>query len=101
MEYCNGIHICGNFNPVTKRKPRNWVSTGYKILVPYKFKWREKIGNVECDCKECEEHYQPFYGWSWVHLKDCALMKFIERRPQILNLSQYSCRDMFLIASSE
>lgn len=30
--YFNGIHISGNFNPLRKRKPKDWVNTGYKDL---------------------------------------------------------------------
>ena len=99
--YYNGIHINGNLNKLSKRKPRNWIETGYKILVPYKFKWREKIGKVECNCTECEEHYQAYYGIDWYHSKECALIKHIEAHPQILNLNQYYARNMNLIASTD
>lgn len=99
--YFNGIHISGNFNKLSKRKPKNWIETGYKIIVPFRFKWREKIGKVECDCKNCEEHYAPYYGVDWYHSKDCVLMKHIDKRPQILNLNQYAGRDMSLIASTD
>ncbi len=98
--YWNGAHISGNFNKITKRKPKNWVERGYKIIVPYGFKWRDRIGKVECDCSVCEEHYQAYYGVDWFHSKDCALMKYINKRPQILNLRQYQ-RDFTLIASTE
>ncbi len=99
--YYNGIHINGNFKKITKRKPKNWIENGYKIIVPYQFKWREKIAGVQCDCTVCEEQYSPYYGVDWYHLKDCALMKFIDKRPQILNLWQYSNRDMKMIASTD
>lgn len=99
--YYNGIHISGNFNPITKKKPKNWINNGYKIIVPFKFKWREKIGKIECDCKECEEHFAPFYGVEWYHMKDCALIKYINKRPQVLNLMQYYGRDMRLIACTD
>ncbi len=99
--YYNGAHISGNFNPITKRKPKNWIQTGYKIIIPFPFKWREKIGNVECDCKECEEHYAPYCGVEWYHMKDCALIKLLDKRPQILNLWQYCGRDMNCIASTD
>jgi len=97
----NGIHISGNFNKITNRKPKNWIEIGYKIVVPYMFKWRHKIGKVECDCKECEENYMPYYGCTWHHSKDCSFMKYIDRRPQILNLWQYWERDMSIIASND
>ena len=99
--YYNGIHISGNFNKITNKKPRNWINRGYKIIIPFKFKWRHKIGKVECDCKFCEEHYQLWYGFSWFHSKDCALMKYIDSRPQICNLNQYYGRDLSLIAQTE
>jgi hypothetical protein len=97
----DNIHISGNFNRLSKRKPKNWIDVGYKIIVPYKFKWRAKIGSIECDCKMCEEHYAPYYGTDWYHSKDCALMKYIDKRPQVLNLWQYANRDMSLIVSTE
>lgn len=95
------IHINGNFCKVTKRKPKNWINKGYKIVVPYRFKWRHKIGKVECDCKVCEEHYRPWYGFSWFHSKDCALMKYIGLHPQINNLRQYHDIDLSLIAETD
>lgn len=101
MTYYNGIHISGNFNKLSMRKPKNWIERGYKILVPYRFRWREKIGKVECDCKECEEHYQAYYGISWYHSKDCAMMKYVDAHPQILNLNQYRFREIRLIASTD
>lgn len=96
-----GFHISGNFAKLSKRKPKNWIEKGYKILVPYKFNWREKIGKVECDCKVCEEHYALYYGVDWYHSKECALIKYINQRPQIQNLQQYCGRDLSLIASTE
>ncbi len=99
--YFNGAHISGNFNKLSKRKPKNWVDNGYKIIVRFDFKWRHKIGKVECDCKVCEEHYQPWYGTSWFHSKDCTLMKYIDSRPQICNLIQYCGQDLSLIAQTE
>jgi hypothetical protein len=99
--YYNGIHISGNFNKLTKNKPRNWVNRGYKIVVPFTFKWRHKIGKVECDCKVCEEHYQPWYGVSFYHSKGCAFVEEFNKRPQLLNLWQYSGREIDLIAIVE
>lgn len=96
-----GFHISGNFNKLTKRKPRNWIDKGYRIIVPYKFKWRDKIGNTECDCKEIEEHFEAYYGASWYHNDECALIKKINARPQICNLQQYYGVDMRLIATTE
>lgn len=99
--YFNGAHISGNFNPITKRKPKNWIERGYKIMVSYKFPWRTRIGGVECDCKECEEHFAPYYGFDWYHSKNCALMKYLDRHPQVLNLWQYAGSDMRCIASTD
>lgn len=96
-----GFHLNFNSAKFTKRKPKNWIHKGYKITVPYDFKWRHKIGKVECDCKTCHEHYQPWYGIKWYHSEDCALIQHINRRPQICNLSQYYGTDMKLIACTE
>ena len=96
-----GFHLSGNFNKLSKRKPKNWIDNGYKIIVPYKFKWREKIGKIKCDCEVCEEHYAPYYGVDWHHNKNCALIQYINRRPQILNLQQYHARDISLITSTD
>jgi len=99
--YYNGVHISGNFTPLTKLKPKNWIETGYKIIVPYKFKWRHKIGKVECDCKTCEEHFQPYYGIDFFHAKGCAYVEIFMKRPQLLNLIQYSQMDIRLITSTD
>ena len=84
------MSICGNFVKPTKRRPKNWFERGYKIVVAYPFKWRAKLGKVECDCKEVEEHYQPWYGYSWFHLPECAMMKHLHRYPGITNLIEVS-----------
>lgn len=97
----NGAIVLGNFAKITKRKPKNWVDKDYKVIVPYDFKWRHKIGKVECDCKTCIEHYMPYYGCSWYHMDDCAILKHLEKHPGIYNLSQYYDWDFKLIASTE
>ena len=99
--YTNGIHMNGNFNKLSESKPKNWIDTGYKIIVPYKFEWRHKIGKVECNCTFCEQYYQPYCGVQWYHSKDCALMIYIDLRPSILNLKQYYGQDLTLIAEVE
>lgn len=99
--YFNGNHISGNFNPITKSKPKNWIETGYKIIIPFSFKWRHKIGKVNCDCTECEEHFQPYYGFTWYHSKECSLMKHIEKYPQIGSLPQFCGQDLSMIAQTE
>jgi len=87
--YGNGIHINGNFAKITKRKPKRW-DKDYKIIIPYPFKWRDKLGKVECDCKEVMESYQPYYGRTWTHSDDCAMMKHLRRYPGIANLIEVS-----------
>lgn len=99
--YYNGAHIIGNFNKITRRKPKNWIENGYKIIVPYRFKWRDKFRKVECDCKVCEEHFMPYYGTTWYHSNDCTMIKEIDRRPQTLNLNQYYGINFRIIATTE
>ena len=81
----DGVTVCGNFTKLSKRKPKNWFDVGYRIMVPFDFKWRAKLGKVECDCMEVEETYQPWYGTSWFHSKQCALMQYYEKYPQRFN----------------
>lgn len=94
------ITICGNFAKLTRRKPKGY-NKDYKIIIPYPFKWREKIGGIECDCTEVEEHFQPWYGFDWYHSPTCAILKRIERHPGIQNLFQFAERDFRHIAASE
>lgn len=93
--------VMGNFAKLSRKKPKNWFEAGYKIIVPFKFKWRHKIGKVECDCKECEEHFMPYLGLEWYHSPDCALMKLLDKKPQIQNLWQYAGRNMRMIAQTD
>jgi hypothetical protein len=79
--------IHGNLK-VTKRKPRD-INRDYKIMRPYFFKWREKIGKIECDCTEVLEAYMPYYGCTWYHSDDCALIKQMEAKPHLWNLWCY------------
>ncbi len=81
----NGVAICGNFVKPTKRKPKNWIERGYKIIVPFTFKWRANLGKVVCDCKYIHEHYQPWYGFTWLHSEECATMKHLKKYPQMQN----------------
>lgn len=87
--YGNGIHINGNFANITKKRPKS-VDKDYKIIIPYPFKWRDKLGKVECDCKEVMESYQPYYGRTCTHSNDCAMMKHLRRYPGIANLIEVS-----------
>lgn len=52
----NGIAICGNFAKITKKRPKD-IMKDYKVIIDYPFKWRAKLGKVECDCKKVIEAY--------------------------------------------
>lgn len=94
----NGIVIHGNFAKVTKRKPKGFDQE-YKIMVPYRFKWRNKLGRATCDCKEMLECYQPWYGYSYYHEDNCAISKHLAKYPQMQNF--FWDTDPSLIARSE
>lgn len=83
-----GIVICGNFAEVLPEEPKNFdYMSDAKWLEPYPKKWeRIKIGKTTCDCKKIETHFQPWYGFTWYHSKDCALIKRVKERPQLRNL---------------
>ena len=95
------IHINCTTKPLTKSKPRNWINKGYRILIPFDFKWRVKIGKVKCTCTHCYEEFAPYYGITWFHKEGCAILNLIERRPQILNLNQFYERDIWVIATTD
>lgn len=100
LPFGNGF-ICGNFNEVLPQKPENF---GYdqdaKWMEPYPPKWKRRvIGKTTCDCKQIETHFQPWYGYSWYHSNDCALMKRVEARPGLLNLPAFY--DVEVIGYSE
>ena len=95
-----GIVICGNFVKPTKKRPKNWIERGYRgVLVPFKFQWREKIGKVKCDCRVVKESYQPWYGYTWYHSDECALIKQIAAKPSLMNLWCY--QKLPMIAQSD
>lgn len=82
------ITIIGNFTKARRYKngrPRDWIDRDYKAIVPYPFKWRAKLGKIECDCIECVEAYQPWYGSSWYHSDECSIMKHYRKYPQMSN----------------
>lgn len=85
----NGFALTANFAKLTTKRPKDFMKD-YKIIVPYPFKWRDKIGKVICDCKEVEESYMPYYGRTWTHSEDCAMMKHLRRYPGIANLIEVS-----------
>ena len=92
--------MCGNFVKPTKRRPKDWVTRGYRgVSVPFFFKWRKRIGKVECDCELVEESYEPYYGFSWYHGQDCSLMRHVDAHPQLKNL--WNVDTDWLIAQSE
>lgn len=96
VQYGNAI-VCGSYPKLTKRKPKNWFDKGYRIRIPYPFKWREKLGKVECDCATVIETYRIWYGFDITHDENCAIEKHVRRYPGILNFIDYSG----IIASSE
>ena len=85
MRSYGNVTILGNFAKVRRGRPKN-TDRDYKAIVPYNFKWRVKLGKVECDCVECLETYMPYYGWNWYHSEDCAIMKHYRKYPQMQNL---------------
>jgi len=82
--------ICGGKALLKNRKPKNWIDVGYTIKVPFEFKWRGKLGKVKCDCTEVTENYQPWYGFTWYHSDECAMMKHLDKYPQMENLIEVS-----------
>jgi hypothetical protein len=92
---------CGTTTQITTEMPENWAETGYKILVLYKFSFRHKLGKIECDCKEIIEHYQAWYGITWYHEKNCSLLKYANKYPQIGNLWQFAETDFSVIAMTD
>ena len=97
------IYIHGNFSEPKRYKngrPKNWFNRDYKAIVPYPFKWRTTLGKVECDCVEIVEAYQPYYGWTYFHSKECAVIKHYNKYPQMENFIGYY-RDVNVIAQSE
>jgi hypothetical protein len=82
------ITLFGNFETARRYKngkPKNWFDRDWKAIIPYPFKWRAKLGKVECDCKEVVEAYQPYYGSTWYHSKECATIKHYRKYPQMAN----------------
>jgi hypothetical protein len=79
------IVMIGNFAKIRKGRPKNNFDEEYKAIVPFEFKWRAKLGKVECDCTEVLECYQPYYGFSFYHLDECAIMKHYKKYPQMAN----------------
>ncbi len=81
--------ICGGRQPLSKKKPKDWIDRGYTILAPFKFKWRVTIGKLTCDCKQVIENYQPWYGFTIYHSDECVLMQRVRAKPWLENLPCY------------
>lgn len=97
LKHIGNATILGNFSKITKERPKNWFDKDYKIMIPYPFKWREKIGKVECDCTEVMESHMPYYGFNYSHSDECALMKLLKAKPQLRNLWCYGHLPSFLL----
>ena len=81
------ITICGNFTKARRYKnmrPKNW-DRDYKAIVLFNFKWRDKKCGIECNCKEVIEAYQPWYGFSYYHSDECAIIQYYKKHPQRFN----------------
>jgi len=82
--------VCGNFAEVQPEKPKDFdYMSSAKWLEPFPKEWqndRIKIGKTTCDCKQIETHYAPYYGHTWYHSKECALIKRVEQTPGLRNL---------------
>ena len=99
----NGIAICGNFAQARRYKtkdgrPRDWFDKDYKAIRTFDFKWRDKKCGITCTCTEIIESYQPYYGWDYFHMDDCAIMVYYKKYPQRFNFTGGSPR---CFASSE
>lgn len=72
------LSIIGNFAKPRRYKngkPKDWIHRDYKAIVPYDLKWRHKTKRHTCTCKEMIEAYQPYYGFTWYHSKECDFAK--------------------------
>lgn len=73
--------ICGGRADLVTERPKD-IDTAYSILIPFKLKWREKFGGVECDCTEVIESYAPYYGFTLYHSDRCAIRAYLKKYPQ-------------------
>lgn len=84
------VLIHGNFEQARRYKngrPRDWINRDYRAIVPFKFTWRVKWCGVKCDCTEVIESYQPYFGYRWSHMPDCALLKHYKMHPGWANVA--------------
>lgn len=100
-DFMSGLIICGNFAEVLPEKPKDFdYEDNCKWMEPYPADLdRIKIGKTTCDCKQIETHYAPYYGFTWFHSKECALIKRVEASPGLRNLWCFD--DVETIGSSE
>lgn len=87
-EQTSSIHIC--FAPPFVDTVPDDIDVGYRIIVPYPQIERERLGKVECDCKEVVKMYRPYIGVSLHHSGGCAIRKHLFRYPGILNFVEWS-----------
>lgn len=79
-------------------RPKNY-DEAFQTMVPYPFKWRTKLGKVECDCVTVREKYEPWYGFTIYHNDECATLKHLRKYPQMENFMWD--RDPHVLAHSE
>lgn len=84
----NGIHICFG-PPLVTERPLDPLE-GYRLLVPYPFDWRGRLGKAVCDCTQVVEQYRPWIGLDWSHAPECAIEKHVQRYPGIQNFVEYT-----------
>lgn len=93
MRMYGNVVVCGNFAKAKRYKKTPSYLHEFKAIIPYPFKWRDKIGKVNCDCVEVVHAYQPYYGSSWYHEDRCAMMQHYKKYPQMQNLG-FSCSSL-------
>lgn len=102
------IIMTGNFEKPRRYKnirPKDWFDRDYKAIIPWDnmFKdWkRPTLGKATCNCKEVIECHQPYYGRTWYHADECAIVKHMEKYPQMLNLPIFYYINPWLIARTD
>ena len=83
------ITMCGNFAEREDTKPKDYYDRTAKWWEDYPLEWREKIGNVICNCQKIKVDYAPYYGFDYYHDDKCNLMKAIKDKPQLAQLPPY------------
>lgn len=82
------MFMCGNFAERTDKKPKDFdYQSDGKWYEPYpKELERITIGRTTCDCTRIKTDYAPWYGFTWSHSDECALIKRVKEHPQLRNL---------------